>query len=147
MWFEMFALLEQANVPFGNVKWLLNPIGKSWLAGKAFSSGPFAWAEEIGSRKQLNGYDIITSTSVDYTPNAGTPANSTADFWLGDFAEMMFGISHDITIEMSRDGSYTADGQQISAFENDLTLVRLITECDFACRQPKAFVHGTFAEA
>ena len=145
---EMFALLEQANVPFGNVKWLLNPIGKSWLAGKAFSSGPFVWAEEIGSRKQLNGYDIITSTSVDYTPNAGTPANSTADFWLGDFSQLLWGVGYDITVEMSREGTYIdANGNTVSAFQNDLTLVRLITEHDFACRHAEAFVKGTLKKA
>ena len=145
---EMFALLEQANVPFGNVKWLLNPIGKSWLAGKAFSSGPFAWAEEIGSRKQLNGYDIITSTSVDYTADAGTPSNSTADFWLCDFSQLLWGVGYDITVEMSREGTYIdANGNTVSAFQNDLTLVRLITEHDFACRHPEAFVKGTLKKA
>ena len=60
---------------------------------------------------------------------------------------MMFGVSHDITIEMSRDGSYTDGGNVVNAFDQDLTLIRLITECDIACRQPKAFVHGTFAES
>ena len=145
---EMFALLEQKNVPFGNVKWLLNPVGKSWLAGKAFSSGPFAWAEEIGSRRQLNGYDIITSTSVDYTPDAVTPANSTADFWLGDFSQMLWGVGYDITVEMSREGTYIdANGNTVSAFQNDLTLVRLITEHDFACRHPEAFVKATLKKA
>lgn len=145
---EMFALLEQANVPFGNVKWLLNPIGKSWLAGKAFSSGPFAWAEEIAKNRQLNGYDIITSTSVDYTADAGTPANSTADFWIGDFSQLLWGVGYDITVEMSREGTYIdANGATVSAFQNDLTLVRLITEHDFACRHPKAFVKGTLKKA
>jgi hypothetical protein len=59
---------------------------------------------------------------------------------------MMFGISRDITIEISREGSFQDGGNTISAFDQDLTLIRLITECDFACRQPKAFIHGTFAE-
>ena len=145
---DMFALLEQANAPFGNVKWLLNPIGKSWLAGKAFSSGPFAWAEEIGSRRQLNGYDIITSTSVGYVPDAGTPANSTADFWLGDFSQLLWGVGYDITVEMSREGTYIdPNGNTVSAFQNDLTLVRLITEHDFACRHPEAFVKATLTKA
>lgn len=145
---DMFALLEQANAPFGNVKWLLNPVGKSWLAGKAFSSGPFAWAEEIGKNRQLNGYDIITSTSVDYTPDAGTPANSTADFWLGDFSQLLWGVGYDITVEMSREGTYIdPNGNTVSAFQNDLTLVRLITEHDFACRNAQAFVKGTLTKA
>ena len=143
---DMVALLQQANVRLENVHWLLNPIGESWLRNKAFASGPFAWSDEMSRTGKLRGFEFHSSSTVAYKKGTA-PAKDYADFWLGDFAEMMFGISHDITIEMSRDGSYTADGQQISAFENDLTLVRLITECDFACRQPKAFVHGTFAEA
>ena len=139
---DMVALLQQANVRLENVHWLLNPIGESWLRNKAFTSGPFAWSGEMSGTGKLRGFDFHASSTVGYNANGGSPY---ADFWLGDFAEMMFGISRDITIEMTRDGSYTVNGQTISAFENDLTLIRLITECDFACRQPKAFVHGTFS--
>ena len=144
---KMFALLENANVPFNDVKWLLNPIGKSWLASQKFASGPFAWANEIATRKQLNGYDIITSSTVGYHPDASTPANSTADFWLGDFSQFVWGVGYDISIEMSREGTYVDDaGQTVSAFQRDLTIMRLITEHDFACRHPEAFVKATLTE-
>ena len=142
---DMVALLEQANVNLENVHWLLNPIGESWLRNKAFASGPFAWSDEMARTGKLRGFDFHASSTVAFTPKAGA-AEAYADFWLGDFAEMMFGVARDITIEISREGSFTNNGQTISAFDQDLTLIRLITECDFACRQPKAFVHGTFAE-
>ena len=143
---DMVALLEQANVRLENVHWLLNPIGESWLRNKAFSSGPFAWSDEMARTGKLRGFEFHSSSTIKYTP-ADDPAKAYADFWLGDFAEMMFGVSHDITIEMSRDGSYTDGGNVVNAFDQDLTLIRLITECDFACRQPKAFIHGTYAES
>lgn len=143
---DMVALLQQQNVRLENVHWLLNPIGESWLRNKAFSSGPFAWSDEMARTGKLRGFDFHSSSTIKYVP-ADDPAKAYADFWLGDFAEMMFGVSHDITIEMSRDGSYTDSGNVVNAFDQDLTLIRLITECDFACRQPKAFVHGTFAES
>jgi HK97 family phage major capsid protein len=143
---DMVALLEQANVRLENVHWLLNPIGESWLRNKAFSSGPFAWSEEMNRTGKLRGFDFHASSTIKYVP-ADDPAKAYADFWLGDFAEMMFGVARDITIEISREGSFQDGGNTISAFDQDLTLIRLITECDFACRQPKAFVHGTFAES
>ena len=143
---DMVALLQQANVHLENVHWLLNPIGESWLRNKAFSSGPFAWSDEMSRTGKLRGFDFHASSTVKYTPKVGDTA-AYADFWIGDFAEMMFGVAREITIEISREGSFTDNGQTISAFDQDLTLIRLITECDFACRQPKAFVHGTFAEA
>lgn len=142
---DMVALLEQANVNLENVHWLLNPIGESWLRNKAFTSGPFAWSDEMARTGKLRGFDFHSSSTVAYTPASGG-ASAYADFWLGDFAEMMFGVARDITIEISREGSFTDNGATISAFDQDLTLIRLITECDFACRQPKAFVHGIFAE-
>ena len=137
---DMVALLEQANVNLENVHWLLNPIGESWLRNKAFASGPFAWSDEMARTGKLRGFDFHSSSTVKYDAT-GTPY---ADFWLGDFAEMMFGVAHDITIEISREGSFNDGGTVVNAFDQDLTLIRLITECDFACRQPKAFIKGTF---
>jgi HK97 family phage major capsid protein len=140
---DMAALLEQANVRMENVHWLLNPMGESWIRNKAFASGPFAWSDEMSRSGKLRGYDFHSSSTVKYD-GAGT---AFADFWLGDFAEMMFGISKDISIEVSREGTFTNNGNVISAFDKDLTLIRLIAEVDFACRQPKAFVHGTYSVA
>lgn len=137
---EMVAKLENANVPMSNVKWLLNPIGKSWVQGKAFASGPFAWASEMAQNKQLDGFDFISSSTVGFDSS-----NNVADFWLGDFSQFLWGVGYEIAIEMSREGTYDdGEGHTISAFQNDQTIVRLITEHDFACRNANAFVHGTF---
>jgi len=143
---DMEALLEQANVPMENVKWLLSPKGKSWIKSTKFTTGPFAWATEMATQKTLNGYDFLTSTTVDYT-KATAPASDYADFWLGDWSQLLFGISKDISIEVSRDGTFVSNGQTISAFDRDLTLVRLITEVDFACRHPEAFLCGTYSQS
>lgn len=140
---DMVALLQQANVRLENVHWLLNPIGESWIRNKAFTSGPFAWSDEMARTGKLRGFDFHSSSTIGYD-NSGTP---NADFWVGDFAEMMFGIARDITIEISKEGSFQSGGQTVSAFDQDLTLIRLITECDFACRQPKAFVKATLTQS
>lgn len=140
---DMVALLQQANVRLENVHWLLNPIGESWIRNKAFTSGPFAWSDEMARTGKLRGFDFHSSSTIGYD-GSGTP---TADFWVGDFAEMMFGIARDITIEISKEGSFQSGGQTVSAFDQDLTLVRMITECDFACRQPKAFVKATLTQS
>ena len=140
---DMVALLQQANVRLENVHWLLNPIGESWIRNKAFTSGPFAWSDEMARTGKLRGFDFHSSSTIGYD-QSGTP---TADFWVGDFAEMMFGIARDITIEISKEGSFQSGGQTVSAFDQDLTLIRMITECDFACRQPKAFVKASLTQS
>ena len=143
---DMEALLEQANVPMENVKWLLSPKGKSWIKSTKFTTGPFAWATEMATQKTLNGYEFLTSTTVDYSKQ-NAPTSDYADFWLGDWSQLLFGISKDISIEVSRDGTFVSNGQTISAFDRDLTLIRLISEVDFASRHPEAFLRGTYSQS
>jgi HK97 family phage major capsid protein len=138
---DMVALLEQANVPMDAAMWLFSPVGKSWLSGKAFSSGPFAWAEEIARSKTVNGIPFISSASVEKASDS-----AYSDFWLLDASLLMWGVSYDISLEMSREGSFVSGGQTINAFDKDVTLIRCISEHDFACQQPKAVVYGQFTK-
>jgi HK97 family phage major capsid protein len=138
----MLAKLKQANIPMQNVKWLLNPIGESWLEDLAFASGPFAFPSLDNGK--LKGYDVIESSTVGY---AGSASPITADFWVGDWSQFLWGVGYDISVEMSREGTFDDGlGNQISAFQRDLTLVRLITEHDFACRHPNAFVKASLSQ-
>lgn len=139
---DMLALLEQANVPMQNVKWIFSPIGKSWILSKAFSSGPWAWSKEMLEQKTLAGYDFVSSASVEKDSSS-----AYSDFWLGDFSQALWGVAYDLSIEVSREGTYMSGGQLVSAFDKDITLVRVIGEHDFGVRQPKAFVYGQFSKA
>ena len=137
----MLAKLKQANIPMNNVKWLLNPMGESWLEDLAFASGPFAFPSLDDGK--LKGYDVIESATVGYDSGTGI-----ADFWVGDWSQFLWGVGYDISIEMSREGTFDdGNGNQISAFQRDLTLVRLITEHDFACKHPEAFVKAGLTQS
>ena len=138
----MLALLKSKNIPMDNVKWLFNPIGESWLEDLAFASGPFAFPSLDNGK--LKGYDFIESATVGYD-TTGTP---TADFWVGDWSQFLWGVGYDISVEMSREGTFDdGNGNTISAFQNDLTLVRLITEHDFNVRHAEAFVKASLTQA
>ena len=138
----MLAKLKQANIPMDNVKWLLNPMGESWLEDLAFASGPFAFPSL--DEGKLKGYEVIESATVGYDATS-TP---TADFWVGDWSQFLWGVGYDISVEMSREGTFDdGNGNQISAFQNDLTLVRLITEHDFNVRHAEAFVKASLTQA
>ena len=137
----MLAKLKQANIPMDNVKWLFNPIGESWLEDLAFASGPFAFPSLDAGK--LKGYDFIESASVGY--NSST---QTADFWVGDWSQFLWGVGYDISVEMSREGSFDdGNGNIISAFQHDLTLVRLITEHDFNVKHAEAFCKASLTQA
>lgn len=136
----MLALLKSKNIPMENVKWLLNPLGEAWLEDLAFASGPFAFPSLDEGR--LKGYDVIESATVGYDT-----ASDTADFWVGDWSQFIWGVGYDISVEMSREGTFAdGNGNNISAFQNDLTLVRLITEHDFAVKHPEAFVKASLTQ-
>jgi len=138
---DLVALLEQENVPMDNVNWILSPIGKSWIQSKAFSTGPFAWADEMARMKTLNGYPFVTSSSVE---KAGDSTYS--DFWLIDASMVLWGVAYDLSLEMSREGTFTSGSDTVSAFDQDLTLIRIIAEHDFGVRQPKAVVYSQFSK-
>lgn len=138
----MLAKLKSKNIPMENVKWLLNPMGESWLEDLAFSSGPFAFPSL--DEGKLKGYEVIESATVGYN-ESGSPI--TADFWVGDWSQFLWGVGYDISVEMSREGTFAdGNGNQISAFQNDLTLVRLITEHDFGVKHPEAFVKASLSQ-
>ncbi len=138
----MLAKLKQKNIPMENVKWLLNPMGESWLEDLAFSSGPFAFPSL--DEGKLKGYEVIESSTVGYN-ESGSPI--TADFWVGDWSQFLWGVGYDISVEMSREGTFAdGNGNQISAFQHDLTLVRLVTEHDFAVKYPEAFVKASLSQ-
>lgn len=136
---DMVALLEQANVPMENVAWIMNPVAKGWLMGKAFSSGPFAWANEMNMSKTLNSFPFYASATI---KNSGA-SPTWANIWLADFSELVWGVSYDISIDVSREGSYVnSSGVTVSAFQRDETLIRLITEQDFNVRHPVSFIEA-----
>jgi len=137
---NMIALLEQANVPMNNVAWIFSPMGKSWILQQAFASGPWAWADEMLRNKTLNGFPFVSSSTV-----VKDTANAWSDFWVADFSLALWGVSYDLSLELSREGTFVSGGQTISAFDQDLTLIRIIAEHDFSMRQPKAVVYGQYA--
>ena len=136
---DMVALLEQANVPMLNPYWIMNPVAKGWMMGKAFSSGPFAWANEMNVNKTLNAIPFISSSTIKNSGSSPTWAN----VWLADFSELVWGVSYDISIDVSREGTYVnSAGTTVSAFQRDETLIRLITEHDFNVKHPVSFIEA-----
>lgn len=132
---DAMALLENANVPMENVAWLFNPLAKSWMMGKAFASGPFAWANEMNVNKTLDGFPFHSSATV---KNSST---TWGNIWLADWSELVWGVSYDIALDISREGTYVnSAGTTVSAFQRDETLIRLITELDFNVKHPASFI-------
>jgi hypothetical protein len=95
----------------------------------------------MASSKTINGFPFISSASVE---KDGSSAYS--DFWLVDASMILWGVAYDLSLEMSREGTFTSGSDTISAFDQDLTLIRIIGEHDFGVRQPKAVLYGQYSK-
>lgn len=73
--------------------------------------------------------------------NADT--NATTQIWLGDFSNMLIGAAKGVTINVSTEASYKDGSNILSAFQNDMTLMRLLAREDFAVRYTEAFAFTT----
>lgn len=140
---DMLVEMEQDNVKLRNPMWIFSPLGKAWLRSKAFSTGPFAWAEEMSKSKTVEGIPYITSSTVAVDPTS----HAYSDFWLVDAAQILWGVAYDLELEISREASFTSGGSTVNAFQQDLTIVRVIGEHDFGVRHPEAIVYGQYSKA
>jgi hypothetical protein len=87
--------------------------------------------------KTLDGADYLSSSTI---KNSST---TWANIWLGDFSELVWGVSYDISLDISREGTYVnSSGTTVSAFQRDETLIRLITEQDFNVRHATSFIEA-----
>ncbi len=135
----MEALLEASNVPMISPAWVMNPLCVGKIKSTAFSTGPFVWANEINLNGTLNGAKLVSSAS------SLTYSTSTyADYWLGDWSEFIWGVAMDLSLEISREGTFVSGGTTYSAFQRDVTLVRLIAQHDFDVKHQASFVRGSY---
>ena len=62
--------------------------------------------------------------------------------FFGSWKHFLIGVASELKISLSDSASYTVDGKQVSAFENDLTLMRGILREDFGVRYEEAFTYA-----
>jgi len=72
-------------------------------------------------------------------------AHESTDVYLGDFNEVLVGerMGASMQLAISDSASFSAGGSMVSAFQNNITLVRAMFVGDVLLRQPKAFVVST----
>jgi len=86
------------------------------------------------------GIPLLMTTQISYT--TGSPGYT--DIWLGDFSEFIWGDQMTMEVQVSREASFDDNGTQVSAFQQDLTLTRVIGVHDFNIKHDKSFVKGTY---
>ncbi|MDD1133591.1 phage major capsid protein [Pseudomonas shahriarae] len=132
----MMLRLETANVMMKDCGWLMHPRVLRWLQTLRDGNGNKAYPEiEQGLFK---GYPVGLSNQIPV--NLGANGDET-EFYFVNFADMMIGEDMDLTISFSSEASYKdADGNMVSAFQRDQTLVKVIAKHDFGPRHVECIV-------
>lgn len=137
---QLVLALEEANVPFTNPGWMFSPRTKQYLMTVRDGLGNYAFRAEMLTGK-FWGWPFKTTTQI--PRNLGGGADES-EIYLVDFDDVVIGQVMNLDIAMSTEASYTDEnGNSISAFESDQTLMRVITEHDILARHDLSIGIGT----
>lgn len=99
------------------------------------ANGSYIFRDEM-KNGTLCGYPF----KIDNNIKVGDDANGKTQIFFGDWQHFLIGVESALQISISGDASYTDGEKAVSAFENDLTLMRGILREDFGVRYAEAFV-------
>ncbi|EKN4700363.1 phage major capsid protein [Yersinia ruckeri] len=89
----------------------------------------------------LKGYPIERTGAI--PANLGTGSNES-EIYFADFNDVVIGEDGVMTVDFSKEASYIdADGNTVSAFARNQSLIRVVTEHDIGFRHPEGLVLGT----
>lgn len=132
----MMLRLETANVMMKSCGWLMAPRVLRWLQALRDGNGNKAYPE-IDSG-MLKGYPVGLSNQIPVNLGAG---GDETEIYFVNFADCMIGEDMDLTLSFSSEASYKdAEGNMVSAFQRNQTLVRVIAKHDFGPRHVESIV-------
>lgn len=121
--------VEDSNVPMTSPGWVMRASAKNFLAALRDPTGHLLFPS-IDARGELKGFPIRTTSQI--PDNLGTNGDET-EIYFADFSEVMIGDAMSITIASSTEAAFVnGSGDTVSAFQNDLTLMRAVSEHDLA---------------
>lgn len=121
--------VEDADVAMLSPGWIMRASAKNWLASLKDATSGYPVFPSIERSGELMGYPIKTTSQL--PNNLGVGTNET-EVVFADFAEVMVGDTQDIILAQSTEASYVTGGTTYSAFQQDKTLMRAISEHDIA---------------
>jgi len=133
--FKLPRKLEEANIPFVRPGWIINPRTKYFLMQVRDSVGNFYFLEEM-RRGTLLGYPYVSTNQI---PTTGFPSTDDTFIFFGDFVDAVIAESSDLMLDSSMEASFWNGTALVSAFANDLTVLRGIARHDFIVRRQESF--------
>lgn len=127
--------VEDADVNMSQAGWIMRASAKNFLANLRDDNGNKLFPS-IEANGQLLGWPIHITSQI---PNNLGSGGDETEIYFGEFSEAMIGDSMDLSIGVSTEAGYFDGTEWVSAFQNDLTLMRAISEHDFALEHDVAF--------
>lgn len=127
---KLILCLESVNANMGAPGWIMSPRTFRFLEGLRDGNGNKVYPEM--AQKLLKGYAVGITTQV--PNNLGTGSNAS-ELYFVDFNDCFIGEDEALLIDYSKEATYKDDqGNMVSAFQRDQTLVRVIAKHDFGPR-------------
>lgn len=131
----MVSKVQDSNVAMIACGWIMRASTRNFLASLRDANGNYVFPS-IDQNNTLLGYPIKTTSQL--PDNLGVGGDETEVFF-ADFNDCMVGDSMKLVISSSTEAAYVdTSGDTVSAYQNDLTLMRAIEEHDFAPRHDVA---------
>jgi HK97 family phage major capsid protein len=139
---RLVLTLEEQNVPMTDPVWLMAPRTKMYLNTARDGNGNLLYYNELSGRNPtLWGWPVETSTHIARNEGVGLDESTV---YLFDADEFMLGQGFSLQVDMSSEGTFVdVDGNIVSAFQRNLTLLRVINEVDFKPKHAEAVAYLT----
>jgi len=130
--------LAGSDVPMANPGWIFAPRTQFYLMKLRDGNGNYVFRDELMDGT-LMGYPFMTTTQIPINLDAsGGGDNDETEIYFADFAQLIIAENTDLIIDVSSEATYYDGSQQVSAFDNDLTLMRALARHDFGSRHEEA---------
>lgn len=131
--------VEMANANLAACGWIMSPRTIRYLQTVRDGNGNKAYPEIEEGR--FKGYPFKLSTQIPINLGAG---GDESEIYFGDYSDCFIGETGQLALAYSTEASYKdANGDTVSSFQRDQTLVRVINYNDFGPRHVESIVVGT----
>lgn len=129
----LVAAVLKNNVYATGLGFVFNTSVEQFFKSIRDNAGSFIFADEMNNNGTLVGYPYKTTNLIE-------TAGGKTSIVFGNWNDLIIGEQGALEIETSREGAWTDDnGNLVSAFENDQTLVRAIDNVDIGLRHDESF--------
>jgi HK97 family phage major capsid protein len=120
--------------------WIFSPRTYRYLTTVRHANGPYAFRDEM-LRGTLFGFPFrVTSQVVEVMSGDADTGGTSTEIYFGCFAHAVIGESLGMMVDASTEAAYYDGNTVQAAFSRDQTVIRVMTEHDFALRHDKSFV-------